>query len=431
LFVLVLFGFFTLNRTPESLFSRGVYGVTAANLHPGLLPFFGLWHFSTGLSQKAGKKWLFGLVLLILCLFITPYPMKIGAHLVEHLFYYQSRILGNPDHESFGLKQFELAYFGLTGYVWAILTMATAVLLVFCYRRTKDLKFADGLFTLTAFTIMALNRDRAVPFQVIAILPYLTLGLSRLQLDVKTLSLASVLSASLMALHLSLFSHHYKLALSPEAFPIEEAELLRSHPLKGNLLQTPSYGSFLLTFAPSYKVFLDTRETPFLDTQKLYVKALSSPEGMKAVVDELGVNIVLWPSSFPQPDGNSLIDPMRMYFPKKTWALCHSGVRSMLLVRRTPENKDFIREFELQDISPSGDPAIALTRPEVKRDTLKCLKSKYPNISCLLLAKILHLEFKKRDFYACDRSYLNLMEAFYAQRPGPYSAPIVQAAKGL
>ena len=411
--VLLLFGLLVTLRS-SSIIPGFLISIAVANMHPGLLPFLFLWQLVACIpdsSLKWSPRAVIPPALVLVAFLITPYPLKVWSHLFEHVFYYQSRILGNPEHQSFGWGNLNISVNGMTGYVWLLITGFSISVSVCRGFKPRE------LLLIVLFTSIGLFRDRAIPFAVIAMLPLWVFGNVQFfeTIRTRTVGLLATFSIVLLIFHVGLFSHQYHLQVSPETFPVEEVNLLNRLKPKGNVFHTPSYGSYLLTFGPHFKIFMDTRETPFLQMQQTFRNVLTSPESMKLTLNEFGVGSVIWPAPFPTFDEDGkILNTTDLFFPKNEWAVCHLGIQSMILIRKTADGDRAWSGCEYKTVSMDR-PVHELIVPEGQEEVRRCLKSEYPNISCLLAAQILSFEIKKRSLYGCDYRYLDTMELYYSQ----------------
>jgi hypothetical protein len=105
---------------------------------------------------------------------------------------------------------------------------------------------------------------------------------------------------------------------------------------------------------PDYKLFGDTRETPFRELTDLYLQAYGSASTSQWLYDNYHVNTLMMPIPGTERMGDiGYRDLIEEYTPNDQWALVYFDDVAMVLLRRTPENARIIAENEYTVLRPN------------------------------------------------------------------------------
>jgi len=342
----------------------------SANLHVGAAPFVVL---LAGLGLLTSElRWRDRIATTAVAaglLFATPYHVKVLPFLYQHLFYYSHKVMNNPDHQPLALRHFVVGEFGWSAMVWALFVVAGAVAMVLL--RWKQSTRLPALFrqpwiaapVAVLLTALCIDRVRSFPYLVMLFVPLLACGLDAV-LDRGPASLRRLLAAVLLVVSLALTGHNwwrFPLAwgctVSRTTFPIESVAFIRAQRPQPNLYNTFAFGNYLLWHLPEYRVFGDTRETPYWKLEATVLDAFYSAETTRALYQRYNVNASLVPipgTAFVP--GLGFRDLIVEYLPLADWALVFFDDISVVVVRRIPEHAALVAGHEYQLLHPNLPP---------------------------------------------------------------------------
>jgi len=212
----------------------------------------------------------------------------------------------------------------------------------------------------------AVLRNRAVPYFVLAVLPFLALAIVRLadHLQPKdsggssrwleragALACALVLSASIVdqAVLSSRFQHGF--GLRTNYFPVGAAAFLEAQRLDGRIFNTYEFGGYLIWRRwPANQVLIDGRYDAILFDEALleaYIQAHESREALDQITQAYGVQILV-PSAKPGRRMASLVG-------HPTWARVYWDPMAEVYVRRGGPHGDLVATHEYRLTGPTDD----------------------------------------------------------------------------
>lgn len=395
--------------------------VLAANLHAGsaLFTFALVLAFIVANKQmniKSISAW--GLVF-FLALFASPIHFKSLNFIVQHFFYSDQQVLGNPDHVGIGTLHFTvLNYFGLGYWVFAFYTSFCFYYLLFV--RDQFLQklplYSQKWLTLlvgVVLSAMTINRDRALMYQSIFLLPVFCAALLRFFEVAKNLNkkylnyvslVTSIIVLAVSIINIKLIPRSYGFTSNSRVFPVAAAEFIKTQKVTPNLYHSFTFGAYAVWYLREYNLFGDTRETPFKHLDELYLGAYHSPEVSRSIYEKYNVNAI-WvavPKKTEFIQGKGFRDIISEYNPVEQWALVYFDNLSVIVVKRIPEHASLIAEHEYRILKPQLPPNVYI-RSEHRNETNdkaflaeleRCLKLNSDNVFCQSVAVIWQLSSK-------------------------------------
>lgn len=335
----------------------------AANLHVGTAPFVALLALYLcawpRLQLPAGAA-------SVAALFVTPYHVRVIRFWTRHFFYASHTLMQNPDHQPLRPEHhFSIEGFGLHGVVW--LGLGVFALLGFWLRWVDGKRDAGtrrelalGFVGFVVLSALCLNRIRTFPYQLLFLLPHLTVSLS-LAFELfgarRIGTAASVLAAFSFFLCVRQISHgklRYGFSLSRAMYPIDSAAFIEREQLQPNLFHTFAYGAYTVYALRDYRDFVDTRETMFDHLQATILDAYASPTITRQTMDRFGIHTTLVPIPKTERVGDlGYRNAITEYLPKEEWALVYFDDISVVVIRRIPEHAEVIARHEYELLYPN------------------------------------------------------------------------------
>lgn len=198
---------------------------------------------------------------------------------------------------------------------------------------------------------LSFNRVRAVPFSsVLAACIAATYWRSAMRWQV---AMASLIVASALGWTLKRSSHSYGFDVDARVFPVRAAEFVEREKPAQNLHHTFTFGAYFVWALQDYKLFGDTRETPFKSVSELYLNAYQSSAVSQSLYERYAVNSMVMP--IPKTayiEGIGYRDVVAEYTPADQWATVYFDDMAMVNVRRIPENQRIIEQYEYKTLRP-------------------------------------------------------------------------------
>jgi hypothetical protein len=141
-------------------------------------------------------------------------------------------------------------------------------------------------------------------------------------------------------------------------WPIESTAWLKQLPSEmrpqPNIYHTYTFGNYLLYWLRDYKVFGDTRETPFKHLESQYYGAYASPDILRYLLDVYNVSTIITviPGTELLADG-TYRNIIQEYTPPDKWGLVFFDNTSIISVRRIAEHTHLLNNFEFKILNPS------------------------------------------------------------------------------
>jgi hypothetical protein len=130
------------------------------------------------------------------------------------------------------------------------------------------------------------------------------------------------------------FDRRFDWYFMEDMLPVGSVRFALDHDLKGPLYNTGHFGGYLAyALYPTYKIYQYNLPAIWGDTYT-YDPALVERHGIQWAI--IGQD-----------------EEQRWMFPRSHWALLFRDARAMLVVRRSPENRDLINQFEVRYFHPS------------------------------------------------------------------------------
>lgn len=336
----------------------------AANFHAGQAIMvlvaalvFVAWHKRHDIPRLLGHA-----AVVIAAFFATPVNLRVLAFIQSH-FFYQSD-LRNPDHQPLSTSLFDVTAsgHGISYWVWS------ALVLLACLGAWRRYKASDpDLVPLLAITIpflwLCFDRVRAVPFCATLLVPLA--GSVRWRSTTSFMRGALVACATMIVpAQSALLPRRYGFDVDDRVFPVRAAQFLREARTAANLYHTFTFGAYLVWGLPEYRVFGDTRETPFRGLTNLYRQAYASPNVARALYDRYDVNTILVPIPGTERIGDlGWRDILEEFTPRAKWALVYFDDGALVMVRRVPANVHVVREHEYKMLRPNLPPDLYADSP--------------------------------------------------------------------
>lgn len=341
-----------------------------ANFHSGTSP-FGVLFFIAALlwdEQTPGKNKWAGRVgwsaAAALTWFITPIGWNIVAVAIAHLNYPQE-LRRNPDLQPFSFSLLEYKNGGWSLLFWTAYTVVAAccILRMMLVRKTVlPGVYRRGGFVLllaTLFTAMALKNIRALPYQMVFLLPVVA---AQLQRTIAFLSRSLValggtwlaFAAAIVFIGAIVLPDQVLYVSKPlgayvydAEIPVQSAEFLKRTRPAGHLFNAYAFGGYLIGELPEYPVAFDGRDIPFLALFAENVEAKKSAEGYAAFLARYDINAVIdsLPGMLYNPAAGFSDTHMYLY-PPSEWAQVFFDNVSVVYLRRIEANRAIIAEHE-------------------------------------------------------------------------------------
>jgi len=148
------------------------------------------------------------------------------------------------------------------------------------------------------------------------------------------------------------------LGLDKYSYPVKAVEFMEKENLlgrsNGNLYNTYNFGGYLIwALYPEHKVFLDGRVEPYVGNSKVFANYWSNFEGgdpWKESVNKYNITVALMTP--PHVNSNTLYDDSSRMFPNEEWAPIYFDDNALIYVKRIPELRDVINNFEYKTLNP-------------------------------------------------------------------------------
>ncbi|MBP9708385.1 MAG: hypothetical protein KBD78_12140 [Oligoflexales bacterium] len=409
-------------KQTRKLIYSGILIVLAANLHAGsaLFTFALALAFIVANKQMNIKSISTWGSLYFLALFASPIHFKSLDFIVQHFFYSDQQVLGNPDHVGIGALHYTmLNYFGLGFWVFAFFT-AISFYFLFFFRDQLLSKFPLynqkwlAILVGAVLTAMTINRDRALMYQSIFFLPVFCAALLRFFEYAKSLNkkylfhvpiVTSMLAIAVSIININLIPRSYGFTSNRQVFPVTAAEFIKSRKIMPNLYHSFTFGAYAVWYLREYKLFGDTRETPFKHLEELYLGAYHSPEVSRSIYEKYKVNAI-WvavPKKSEFIQGKGFRDIISEYNPIEQWALVYFDNLSVIVVKKIPEHANLISEYEYKILKPQFPPNVYIRsehRNEINDKAFlaeldRCLHLNADSVFCQSVAVIWQLSIKE------------------------------------
>ena len=346
----------------------------AANTHPGSALFavaFALLAAWQSLGS-AGRRLKF-LTLSVAAWSCTPYLVHMPSYLLRHIFYKASTWQNNPDHDPLRLSAFLTTEQGL--YPWAFAICALLALGILLYRTNQAGGFRHiassdlfACFLLLALTGMTINRERTIPYAVIAIAPFTAECLLFLWQRRWYRRLVPAGAALLFIAGGLLNQHPLGFRLNTFLYPMACIHFMQQHQPEGRLLHTSRWGDVVLGLLPGYEVAADSREMPFDHLGPLMAQQLfNDPKVMAEFLARYNVNTVMLPLEFflliPYKDAPQWSRRIT-FFPPAAWAVVAYDNQGLLLVSRIAQHAALVERYEYRLAIPDFPPGFYQRSPD-------------------------------------------------------------------
>jgi tetratricopeptide (TPR) repeat protein len=131
-------------------------------------------------------------------------------------------------------------------------------------------------------------------------------------------------------------------------FPQRASEFIQSQNLPGEVFNTYNEGGFTLwALGPQRRDYIDGREIPFgaaflEHAARMTTLPLDTPEWQQEA-DKYGINTIIFPLTLDEIS----LDRLKSDCDSKQWSPVYLDEDAIVLVRRTPQNENLIRRFEV------------------------------------------------------------------------------------
>lgn len=344
----------------------------AANFHQGAsLALIGFFGFQVWVQSAKVTERIVWIVLGLATYFMTPNIAHTMAYIgtMSAVFDHASQnVLENPD---FGPFRFDTSTSGYAVYVILLWAALAFVSLWFEWKRhatTRDRVLHCGFFLGLGF--LGFYRERLMPFFLISTVPLLVRAAGATILNPTHQSLGSipkvlavVFGLGLLPLQWSHSSNHWGIGINDRVYPLGSVTFIRDTKPQGEIYHNPTYGNYLIYALPEYKVFIDTREVPYVEVHREMAKAFYSPLLTQDLFKKYQINAALMPQhQIVATSKDEFLDKVSEYYPPVQWALVHFDMISMVLVRRTTENQLLIQNHEYKYLKPHVPPGRVLDK---------------------------------------------------------------------
>jgi hypothetical protein len=377
-FVVLLFGALvavwvsSLRERTKPWVSVGLVWV-GANLHFGTATFLlatSVWFVLANVKRKAMLC-----AALLAAFFCTPYHIKLLGWLWRHLLYGHYNVVPNPDHRPLQLSGFDVRQHGWWMVAWLVLSLAGWLALL-CRGRLRFAlpaayhKRAWMAVLLVVLTALSINRERAIPYQLLFMMPLVAaIGSallhraqrlsSPLKRAVLPASLAALVWCAMVPLQAAYFPAEWGLGLNERLYPVGAVRFIKQVSPLPNILHQEGEGNYLLQNLREYPVFIDTRESMYGNLQLSYRDMGNQPQLMNELISRYEIQTVLMPVAFlrtPYRTGDPWMDRRSAFFPHDRWALVYFDSQFCVLVRRTAGHTAIISEHEFRLLTPYRSP---------------------------------------------------------------------------
>jgi hypothetical protein len=370
--------------------------VVWANLHAGTVVFgillFGVYALTSTLRWR-DRILLSGAG--FLTWFLTPGGVVILQIIRDNALVYDQAKTGNPDLQPFSMALLDFPRGG-----WAIrLWVLYCALAAYCLAKPAKGLIAPyqhrwfALFISGALTLEALHHIRAIPYQMVFLIPVVAAKLAELKPATQWLGLgatAAFLLVLVLPFQVRFVAKPLGTQVSALDVPVESAAFLRMNHPSGKLHNAYAFGGYLIDDLPDYPVSIDGRELPFAAFRDEMDRAVQS--GTYAdFLRAHGIGVVVETLPAPVLDAQrALHDPHEALYPRTEWATVFFDNVSIVYLRRTPMNAAIIAAHEYKSLRrglPASWPATApgLTGPargDLATELQQCLKDVPDSVYC-------------------------------------------------
>ena len=196
-------------------------------------------------------------------------------------------------------------------------------------------------------------------------------------------------------------SNNWGVDVNDRVYPVGNTAFIRETKPETEIYHNPTYGNYLIYALPEYKVFIDTREVPYVEVHREMAKAFYSPLLTQDLFKKYKINAALMPHHQVVPTSkDDFLDKVSEYYPPAQWALVNFDLISMFLVRRTTANQLMIQNHEYRYLKPHIPPGSVLDKIRQSPDQVavfqneaeRCVKREPEQWNCVAaLAEIAKL----------------------------------------
>jgi hypothetical protein len=339
--------------------------------------------------------------------FITPLGFHVIAVMYEAIFVYDHSILRLHDFQPFSLKLLKFRNGGWVFLLWIPYTLLAFISVLYWYR-IKKIKAQKGLNSLQTLlggvllTGLTFSKIRVIHYQVIFFLPLISHSLGEYLSQRKSkyfwhsvvpfLALGFFLWTCILPNQIDSISRPIGVGVYDIDNPVNSVKFIKKVRPKNNLLNSYSFGGYLVAELPEYPVAVDGRGTPFQNFIREMQEAISRGR-YSSFLNKYKINLVL--ESLPATNfdkANGFLDHYQVFYPRSEWALVYFDNASVVYLRRIPEHAKIIERHEYQWINrsyPAGYgasfPRLAeATRKAHEREINRCLEELPTNVYCLV-----------------------------------------------
>lgn len=366
--------------------------------------------FKTLIYKTENSKKAIWILVILACWLITP----LHYHGIEGLYdlipdFISSFNLSNSldrisdflDYERFGLGTLIFILLVLEfPFIYAInLKKFPSQLGIF---KNKSFAIATYIF----FTILSIINFKLRTYALFFMVPFLVVSLTNFSLRTCTVLIATASFCWVSILH-----EHIKngpqigMGISENSYPVYTVKLLNSYKPQGRLLNSMSFGGYLINEARTFPVAQDSRgEILYKDFLKNKNIASSNPLTSKYFIEKNKFSILVLPrprwekylgvgkvGKQIKKSVHGPLDPMQIWYPSKEWAIVAFDEASVLLLRRNSGNDELIQKYEYKYILHGRLPTYSSNefqgneeeKEGFRKEILRCRKEAPKNLYCL------------------------------------------------
>ena len=283
--------------------------------------------FKSTLTMK--EKAIFSLGICI-SYFLTPEHFNIVPMLLLH-FSYDNSVIGNIEWMPIGSFLLSIPELKIPILTWVLVIVVGVLFLL--GRPSK--KIIPELVVLALFSWMAFTRIRMIPFAFLFLVAVFPFELVRLKKAWQHVGLVGVVVV--MFFFQVTIKPPFKFVADRQLFSMDLVDFIGRRHLEQNVFNGFAAGSYMLMQLPTYKVFIDPRDTLFNELKPHLLMSMRDPVTLHRLFDKFNVKTALFPV-IPEQF-------RERFFPHNEWARVLTDGKNDLYVKRIPEHELVIKQF--------------------------------------------------------------------------------------
>lgn len=347
--------------------------------------------------------------------FANPSHFKIFKFLWLHANYDQNLVL-STEFLSFNLGFLDVTAHGWPFVMWFFYLVLGWIAFIYIRINNKRISYIYANYGATliiglVFSLLSLKYIRMIPFHLIFFLPMISyLGKNLIANYPQPKYIIAILAIFVWTLPLQSeirkYKHLWGIEVNAEHFPVNEVEFIKKIKPEGQIFSDFLAGSYQTWALQEYPVFIDHRDVIYNDIKPLYLGFLNSPEVNQHVAKKFHINSAIIPIIQNQWDQNGkLIRGLSYVMPSEQWALIFFGNKYAVFIKKIPEHKLIVEQYQYQYLNPTYPIQIVSIRSKkdkkikdkIADEVKRCLVDSPHNIYCIAIRSEFLMNENKDD----------------------------------